>query len=674
MEDEFQKTRIPKFRRFVLQNFPFIEQDFDALTDYALICKVIEYLNKVIESTNATSAQVEVLTNSFNLLKQYVDNYFDNLDVQEEINNKLEEMAEDGSLAELVDKYLGYNVKISDNFTITSSKIQDEARNLEYVITRISPNTEKIDHVPLKGAFSGGSIEAAMDDTRDFISNIARDKNAVLISNADTIGDFTYRKIIRDGVVVNDSEEASSWCIGITEDGELKCYASSVSTDILLNQWHIVNSWGGCVLMLDGEAREDLWIVNEDTKNEQHPRTLICQEFNSKDIVFLHIAGRKVNSDGVTYAEAVSLISSILPTVNVAYMFGGGGDTQLMINGLIQNDCNDATLRPIWDWIYLDANIDSENYNNVEKEIANGRNTNYTIHELLDTFLPHDFTYLSSQRILTAHYRNDHNTFCCDLDYNTDAKDQDSFLVKFGDMSEEGINTTLRIRLNLHYNDEYPGNSTYVDWEYSGRVVFPLQVKNKIVRVKFDKTRNRYLISEDLTVQCFVTETDLNTITTDGIYYSNQFTNKPGNESGWFATITHPQQASYKVQFFVARPSGKLYVRTCENNVFGNWKRYSFEDEVVLNFPEVYSTTGSKDLDNFNNGKTRIAYSYLPDNRPVDSDSGWIINIPRSDQATNATKYAIQIYMDRGTQDHGNMYIRQQENEVWTSWKKVTLS
>lgn len=672
MEEEFQKTRIPKFRRFVLQNFPFIEQDFDALTDYGLICKVIEYLNAVITSTNATSEQVEILTDLFNQLKTYVDNYFDNLDVQEEVNKKLEEMAEDGSLAELVDKYLGYNIKISDNFTITTNKVQDNARNLEYVITRISPNTDKIDHVPLKGAFSGGSIEAAMDNTTDYIGNIARDKNAVLISNADTIGDFTYRKIIRDGVVVNDSEVASSWCIGITEDGELKCYDSKVSTDILIDQWHIVNSWGGCVLMLDGEAREDLWIVNEDTKNQQHPRTLICQEFDSKDIVFLHISGRKVNSDGVTYAEAVTLISSILPTVNVAYMFGGGGDTQLMINGLIQNDCNDATLRPIWDWIYLDANIDSENYNNVEKEIADGRNTNYTMHELLDTFLPHDFTYLSSQRILTAEYRNENNTFCCDMDYNTDAKDQDSFLVKFGDMSEEGIDPTVRIRLHLHYNDE--GNATYVDWEYSGRVVFPLQVKNKIVRVKYDKTRNRYLISEDLTVQCFVSETDLNTVTTDGIYYSNQFTNKPIGEAGWFVTITHPQQANYRIQFFMSRPSGKLFVRTCENGVYGNWKRYTFEDEVVLNFPEVYSTTGSKDLNNFNNGKTRIAYSYLPDNRPADSDSGWIINIPRSDQATNATKYAVQIYMDRGTTDHGNMYIRQQENEVWTSWKQITTS
>ena len=114
-------THIPKFRRFVLQNFPFIEEDFDALTDYELICKVIEYLNRVITSQNEVVAEVESfetdITNNFNRLeglfndlKSYVDNYFDNLDVQEEINNKLEQMAEDGTLQEIITAYIQSNV------------------------------------------------------------------------------------------------------------------------------------------------------------------------------------------------------------------------------------------------------------------------------------------------------------------------------------------------------------------------------------------------------------------------------------------------------------------------------------------------------------------------------------------------------------------------------------
>ena len=100
------ETKIPLFRRFVIQNFPYIEQDFDALTDYQLISKVVEYLNMVIEQTNQSTEQVAVLTDSFNQLKDYVDHYFDNLDVQEEINNKLDAMVEDGTMASLINPIL----------------------------------------------------------------------------------------------------------------------------------------------------------------------------------------------------------------------------------------------------------------------------------------------------------------------------------------------------------------------------------------------------------------------------------------------------------------------------------------------------------------------------------------------------------------------------------------
>jgi len=101
-----KESRIPKFRRCVLQNFPFIEEDFDALTDYELLCKVVEYLNKVIDHQNAVDEKIDGLVEGFAELKAYVDNYFENLDVQEEINNKLEEMAEGGDLAAIIAQFL----------------------------------------------------------------------------------------------------------------------------------------------------------------------------------------------------------------------------------------------------------------------------------------------------------------------------------------------------------------------------------------------------------------------------------------------------------------------------------------------------------------------------------------------------------------------------------------
>ena len=99
-------NKLTPFRFFCLTNFPFIEEDFDALTYYELLCKVVGYLNKVIDTTNAIGTQTEELTNAFNELKSYVDNYFTNLDVQTEINNKLDEMAESGKLQEIISAYL----------------------------------------------------------------------------------------------------------------------------------------------------------------------------------------------------------------------------------------------------------------------------------------------------------------------------------------------------------------------------------------------------------------------------------------------------------------------------------------------------------------------------------------------------------------------------------------
>ena len=66
--------------------------------------------NVVIPTINNNGEAVEELQNKFIELKSYVDNYFENLDVQEEINNKLDEMAESGQLAELIAQFLDMGV------------------------------------------------------------------------------------------------------------------------------------------------------------------------------------------------------------------------------------------------------------------------------------------------------------------------------------------------------------------------------------------------------------------------------------------------------------------------------------------------------------------------------------------------------------------------------------
>ena len=104
--NKFEYKELTPFKWFVLQNFPFIEADFDSLTNYELFSKVVEYLNKTINNMNITGEKMEEVTNNFIELKNYVDNYFNNLDVQEEINNKLDEMTDQGTLQEIITNYL----------------------------------------------------------------------------------------------------------------------------------------------------------------------------------------------------------------------------------------------------------------------------------------------------------------------------------------------------------------------------------------------------------------------------------------------------------------------------------------------------------------------------------------------------------------------------------------
>lgn len=86
---------ITPFKCFVIQNFPFIEEDFDALTYYELICKIVEYMNNLSDKLNATSKQLQELTD-----------YINNLNIDEYIDEKIEEMIEDGTLEQLISEAL----------------------------------------------------------------------------------------------------------------------------------------------------------------------------------------------------------------------------------------------------------------------------------------------------------------------------------------------------------------------------------------------------------------------------------------------------------------------------------------------------------------------------------------------------------------------------------------
>ena len=93
---------LPPFKAWLASNIPAVYDN--TMTYYEELCALLKYLqDQVVPALNANASAITVLSN-------YVENYFNNLDVQEEINNKLDEMAEDGTLQEIITSYIQANV------------------------------------------------------------------------------------------------------------------------------------------------------------------------------------------------------------------------------------------------------------------------------------------------------------------------------------------------------------------------------------------------------------------------------------------------------------------------------------------------------------------------------------------------------------------------------------
>lgn len=86
----------------------------DSLSYYEVLCKVVDYLNKAMEDVGVLHDDVDALHLAYQQLQSYVNNYFSTLDVQQEINNKLDVMASDGTLDALLLPYFNaYKTEIN---------------------------------------------------------------------------------------------------------------------------------------------------------------------------------------------------------------------------------------------------------------------------------------------------------------------------------------------------------------------------------------------------------------------------------------------------------------------------------------------------------------------------------------------------------------------------------
>lgn len=180
---------------------------------------VTKEINTFEQNINDT---VDEYIDKFNQLHDYVYTYFDNLDVQEEINNKLDAMAESGELKEIMEPYFS---ELSDSIEELDEKIKSAYTINDLPLRRISRaiyDESNEDYYDLQGGCYVGDGKAI--------------KALVKTDNDVKLVEFN----LSTGVVIRSAVLGLGHCNGLAYDPEAgKIYASGLTGDYANNLYVI---------------------------------------------------------------------------------------------------------------------------------------------------------------------------------------------------------------------------------------------------------------------------------------------------------------------------------------------------------------------------------------------------------------------------------------------------
>lgn len=314
------------FRKLVLMNmkqltnFPYIEKDFDALTDYELLCLVVKYLNDVIANQNEQNNSItrmyqsflalqdyvnntkDELEDAFNNLDDYVSNYFANLDVQDEINNKLDEMLEDGVLEQIIEQFINS----------TALWVYDTVNDMKQATNLIDGSYAKT--LGYYSVNDGGGSTYKITDTVD---------NTI---HQETLTNNLYASLIYDSEYIK-PEQIGAYGNGINDDTTaiqecLTKYKNTIFTKIykVTSQLTIQNGTklvgnGTIETYIDGYlfsnmldcTIRDLTFINRNTNldNDELPLGKFTYSFRRSIIDGCFLNGYQYFADSVTYVSRI---------------------------------------------------------------------------------------------------------------------------------------------------------------------------------------------------------------------------------------------------------------------------------------------------------------------------------------------------------------------------------
>lgn len=238
-------SNVKPFRFWCQKVLPLVYDD--SLSYYELLCKVVDYINNIIDDLSATEDNVASLLDAYNQLQDYVNNYFTNLDVQEEINNKLDDLVEDGTLTTLIGNYIqprideiqeeldDYETEMTANFnglqSATESNLQQQNDKIFVLEGRMDTFTQltqgsttgDAELQDIRVAYDGTIYPTAGDAVRGQVSALKNALNNVYVTSDNLYNPATDRHgkdIDNNGVISDNANSKVSDYIYVGENNK----------------------------------------------------------------------------------------------------------------------------------------------------------------------------------------------------------------------------------------------------------------------------------------------------------------------------------------------------------------------------------------------------------------------------------------------------------------------
>ena len=133
------------FQGWVLENFPFIEDDMEAIDNYQLLCKIVEYMNQISANTNILEEDYNNLILAFQDLRNYVNTYLQGL---EEVQEAIEVI--NSTLDDLTVQVNKNTTDIENNYTTLYNLIGETYNSLKnYIDSQVAILDDKIEHIQI---------------------------------------------------------------------------------------------------------------------------------------------------------------------------------------------------------------------------------------------------------------------------------------------------------------------------------------------------------------------------------------------------------------------------------------------------------------------------------------------------------------------------------------------